>query len=144
MSSPDKLKFRKYETELLSPLSGHALSDEESAVANLLLEATAAKPMAGKVIREELTRQFNMNLSSRTVMAIIRRLRKHHAFAILSSRQQPFGYWWCGSKQELQEFIERFKSVALDELHTLHRIVKTNYPELAGQLDFESIEDKEK
>jgi hypothetical protein len=69
------------------------------------------------------------------VKATVRRLRKGHLFPILSSRVVGRnGYWWCSSKEEMLTFIEQFEKQPLDELHTLHRMVRRHFPELSGQL----------
>lgn len=39
----------------------------------------------------------------------------------------------------MQAFIESFRSQALDELHTLSKIVNANYPALQGQLKFDDV-----
>lgn len=37
----------------------------------------------------------------------------------------------------MEAFIESFRSQALDELRTLSKIIRHNYPALQGQLKFE-------
>jgi len=132
--SPEQLKFEVYENELLNPLRGHKLTELESYVANLLLDARSDRPIENEMIRISIDLSMNRKVTDRTVKNIIRSLRKEHHFPIVSRRKQPAGYWWCSSKQEMLDYIETFKGQALDELHTLNRIVKANYPELAGQL----------
>ena len=39
----------------------------------------------------------------------------------------------------MKAFIESFRKQALDELHTLSKIVRHNYPALQGQLSFEEV-----
>lgn len=122
---------------MLNPLNGHELTDVEKFVASLLLDARRDFPFGIKAIIARVRCVKGSNLSERRVKRIIRSLRKDHAFPILASRQPPTGYWWCASADEMTEFIESFKSQALDELHTLSKIVKHNYPALLGQLSFE-------
>jgi hypothetical protein len=126
-----------YEYELLNPLRGHELTELESYVANLLLTANSERPIDNEAVRVAVELRFERQISDREVKAIIRILRKDHAFPIISRRKKPHGYWWCQSKREMEEFVDTFKSQALDELHTLSRIVKENFPELAGQLKLE-------
>ena len=135
----ESLKFEIYERGLLSPLRGHNLSSIESFVADLLLGASSAVPMDGARIAYEASARFDVEINERRVKDIIRTLRKDHHFPILARRKKPSGYWWCASKEEMKEFIETFKSQALDELHTLSKIVNENYPELAGQLKLEDL-----
>ena len=130
-----------FESELLNPMRGHELSPLEEFVGSLLLDASSEKPIYNAMIRQMVqASSLHQEISERTVKEIIRTLRKDHAFPIISRRKPPSGYWWCSSKREMEEFIEVFKSQALDELHTLSRIVKSNFPELAGQLRLEEIE----
>jgi hypothetical protein len=126
--------FTLFEDALLVPLRGHTLTDLETFVACLLLSATSEKPKSIKDIIDAVQLQTGKRLDLRAVMEIVRSLRKEHAFPILSRKAKPNGYWWCSSIEDMQVFIEAFRSVALDELHTLSRIIKENYPELAGQL----------
>ena len=137
MTQQAELKFETFEAELLSPLGGHELTDVESFVASLLLSASRETPVGIKAIIQHVGRVKGFDLSERKVKSIIRSLRKDHAFPILASRQPPAGYWWCASAEEMTEFVESFKSQALDELHTLSKIVKHNYPALLGQLSLE-------
>lgn len=132
-----QLKFELYEEELLSPLRGHELSDLESFVASLLLTASTHRPIGIAEIIEAVESQMNLRLTERKVKGIIRTLRKNHTFPILARRKKPTGYWWCASAQEMEAFIESFRAQALDELHTLSKIVKNNYPALQGQLRFD-------
>lgn len=131
-----QLKFALYEEELLNPLRGHTLSEHENYVASLLLTASSSRPIGIDEIIET-ARERDIKLSVRTVKSIVRTLRKDHTFPILSSKKPPTGYWWCQSLEEMQAFIESFRAQAFDELHTLSKIVKHNYPALQGQLKFE-------
>lgn len=132
-----ELKFELFEAELLNPLRGHALSEIETFVAGLLLDASRNYPVGIRQIIAQVSRVKGFDLSERKVKDIVRTLRKDHAFPILASRKPPAGYYWCSSAEEMTEFIESFKSQALDELHTLSKIVRHNYPALLGQLSLE-------
>ncbi len=133
----EQLKFETFEEELLNPLRGHELSDVEMFVSSLLLGASREHPVGIKAIILGVNASKGYELTERKVKDIIRALRKNHAFPIIASRKPPAGYWWCGSVEEMQEFIESFRSQALDELHTISQIVKHNFPALAGQLSLE-------
>jgi hypothetical protein len=134
-----ELKFHKFEESLLNPLRGHALTEQEKFVANLLLDATAQWPIGISRIRYEAKKaEPAFDLSERVVKDIVRTLRKEHGLPILSRRRKPSGYWWCGSKKEMEIYIDAARSQPLDELHTLSKMVKQNYPELAGQLLLEN------
>jgi len=134
------LKFELFEQELLNPLAGHKLTNEEEFVANLLLDATAKLPIGITRIRREAAKgERGFHISERGVKDIVRTLRKVHGLPILSRRNKPSGYWWCGSEAEMKEYCERARSQPMDELHTLSKMVKQNYPALAGQLTLEEV-----
>lgn len=126
-----------FEYELLNPLRGHELSRLEEYIANLLLNASSERPIDNEMIRNLVEASLQQKIDARTVKGTIRTLRKNHSFPVISRRSAPAGYWWCDSKSEMEGFIETYKAQALDELHTLSLIVKTNFPELAGQLRLE-------
>lgn len=137
MSATEQLKFLAFERELIDPLRGHELTEVEGYVSSLLLGASSARPIGIAEIRHHVELALNQRLDERTVKKIIRTLRKDHAFPILSRRRKPSGYWWCSSVEEMKSFIATFRGQALDELTTVAAIVKSNYPELAGQLRFD-------
>jgi hypothetical protein len=140
----EEFKYESFERELLDPLGGRELSDLERFIAGLLLTASSDRPLKIAEIILAVERTENLRLKGkspkskeRSVKDVIRSLRKEHALPILSRRESPAGFWWCGSSAEMSEFIETFKAQPLDELHTLSQIVKHNYPALMGQLSFE-------
>lgn len=130
-------KFETFEHELLNPLRGHRLTELELFVANLLLDASSHRPLKIRDIQESMHRAGLSTVSVRYVKQLVRALRKDHAFPILARRSEPAGFWWCASAAEMEAFIKLFRSQALDELHTLSKIVEENYPALAGQLRLE-------
>lgn len=148
-----ELKYQLFEQELLNPLRGHKLTPAEAFVADTLLDATSALPVGiAEIVR--LNRKLrNHEISERAVKQIIRSLRKDHEFPILSRKSEqrrkhdkqgnviaaakPAGYWWCHSEAEMVEWVTEFRKQPMDELHTLSRIVKANYPKLAGQLQLD-------
>lgn len=136
------LKYELFEEELLQPLRGHELTPNEEFVASLLLDATSARPMQIRDIRQALHRSGRSAVSTRMIKHIVRKLKKHHEFPILSRREKPAGFWWCGSEAEMDDYIPRALEQPMDELHTLSRIVKANYPRLAGQLRLEETQEK--
>lgn len=139
---------RVYERELLSPLAGKNLSHVEQLVAELLLKATADRPIQIKHIITWLRDNHRIRTNERAVKELIRTLRKQHALPILASRgtgkqgrkKHPAGYWWAHSADEMRQFIDEFSKQARDEFHTLGRMVRGNYPELAGQLTVDSVQ----
>ncbi len=128
--------FEAFEEAIVNPLAGCELDATESYIASLLLSATADKPMTSDYLIGAVSEQLGEKLSLRRFHNIIRNLRKDNRFPILSRRTKPAGYWWCNSVDEMNSFIEDFRSQAMDELHTLSRIVHKNYPHLVGQMNF--------
>lgn len=135
--SGEQLKFEVYEEELLNPLRGHELTGLESFIASLLLTASSHRPIGNSEIVRCYESIHKKRLSERLVKDTIRSLRRDHNFPILARRTQPAGYWWCKDACEMEMFIESFRSQALDELRTLSRVVRSNYPALVGQLKLE-------
>ncbi len=154
-----ELKYELFEEEMLAPLRGHELTDDELFVASVLLDASSAQPIGIKAMlktnrqrpaptAEQLAKGKRCRrLDDRVVKDIIRELRKNHEFPILSRKfarpGKPAGYWWCGNEAEMEEFYYAFRKQPMDELHTLSRIVKANYPKLAGQLTLQEAEGSE-
>ncbi len=160
-----QLKYELFEEELIAPLRGHVLTEEESLVASLLLDAKSSRPIGIKHIVEVLNSRrrgasptvregSRRRVNDRAVKDIIRTLRKDHEFPILSRKfarpagrdeagnateVKPAGYWWCGSEAEMLEWANNFRKQPMDELHTLSRIVKANYPKLVGQLSLQDV-----
>jgi hypothetical protein len=131
--------FEAFEEELLNPLNGVPLTDEESFVASLLLDATSEKPMKTEEIIERVADALGVRLSFRQLKIVIRSLRRNHAFPILSRRSKPAGLWWCQSPDEMKEFARLWQSQYFDEMRTLYVMMKHNYPRLAGQMRFTDI-----
>lgn len=131
---------REIEFELFNPLRGHHLTEMEQYVALLLIDAQAERPITNEGIRIAVEVHMHQTIDDRSVKRIIRTLRKDHSFPIIANKQSPPGYWYCRSKAEMEEFIERFRAQPLDQLHTLSRMVKAHFPELAGQLRFDDME----
>jgi hypothetical protein len=134
-----QLKFGIFERELVNPLAGHALTDLEEFVASALLNATSERPMKIGDLIVAFGSKSGEWPSDREIKEVVRALRQAHAFPIISRRSKPAGLWWCGSLDEMREFITSFRKQALDELLTLSKIVRHNFPELAGQLTLEDV-----
>lgn len=138
----EQFKFAAFERELLDPLAGHSLTDHEEFIAHTLLDASSDRPMKIQALREAMHQSGRSAISTRMLKRIVRTLRKDHGFPILSRRAEPAGLWWCASAAEMESFIQLFSSQALDELHTLSKIVRHNYPQLSGQLNFEDLSNR--
>lgn len=147
MASKDtQLSLESYVERQTNPLAGLQMSEVEQYVASMLRHASAANPYTNDDLQELVKSCFGKRLGraveERYIKEIIRALRRDYHLPIMASRRRPFGYWWCGSKDEMDAYIQTFKAQALDELVTLSKIVKANYPELAGQLRLELTPDE--
>lgn len=130
-------RFKQFEQAILKPRCGQPMTELEAFIACYLLDASSENPRNARQIIAAVGRAMKETITERKVKDSIRALRKFHALPILARRKKPTGYWWCGSPEEMDEFIQLFRAQALDELHTLSQIVKANYPTIAGQLNFE-------
>jgi hypothetical protein len=137
--SSEQFKFEVFERELIKPLAGLALTEIEAFVAAALFNARSEKPLRIAELIVIVGNRFAEWPTDREIKDLVRVLRKDHAFPILSRRSKPAGFWWCNSEAEMTDFITSFRKQAIDELHTLSRIVRHNYPELAGQLTLEDV-----
>lgn len=140
MAGKDQLKFRLFERELIDPLRGHDLTETEKALADRLLEASSKVPIGITELIVWLAREGEREPNEREIKALIRSLRRDHHFPILSRKGKPAGYWWCEHQSEMEGWRRDFRSQALDELTTVSRIVRANYPALVGQLNLNGDE----
>jgi hypothetical protein len=135
-----ELPFEVFEEEMINPLKGVDLTANEEFVAGLLLDATSEKPIRMAEIAMTALHQKTVTLSDRQIREIVRSLRRDHGFPICSRKSanketgHPPGYYWGRSEKELEEFSTVWMSQYKDEAVTLHRMLKVNYPRLAGQL----------
>jgi hypothetical protein len=125
--------FQVIEEEILNPISGYQMTEVESFVAELLLDATSEKPMKMKQIIDVLADAKHERVSERQMKIIIRTLRRDRGFPILTRRSRPAGYFWCRSVKEFKEFEAMWTKQTMDELTTLQLMKRRNYPKLAGQ-----------
>lgn len=130
----DDLPFEAFEQEMIDPLKGVELSEMEEFVASLLLDATTDKPMKMADVAIAAWQQKTVELSDRKIREIVHSLRNEHGFPICSRKRKPAGYWWGRTEAELEEFANVFFAQLKDEYHTVRKMLKTNYPRLAGQL----------
>lgn len=134
------LPFEVFEEEVLNPFRGVEMTEAEHFIATLILKAMTAEPIKQREIIAAVERDLECKITERQVRHIIRNLRRVHAFPICTRKSKdketgnPPGYWWGRTEAELEEFVETWKAQYLDEATTLHIMLKTNYPRLAGQL----------
>lgn len=133
----ENLPFETFETEMIDPLKGIDLKDNELLVAGLILDAKSNAPIKMAEIAVAAWHQRTVNLTDRQIRTIVRSLRRNHGFPICTRKGAPAGYWWARTEAELEEFVNVWKSQYLDEAQTLHIMLKTNCPRLAGQMRLE-------
>jgi hypothetical protein len=137
-----QLSFEIFEREVLTPLAGHELTDLERFIANLLLDASSEKPLGNELIGDQVQLHFvgakdyrGERPDERTIKKIIRSLRRNHKFPIVARfEQKPYGYWWAKSADEMLDYFNKAMGRLTDELGTIYGIIKSNYPDYAGQL----------
>jgi hypothetical protein len=96
-------------------------------LARFLTRTTPAQPLK----LDDLAGHFRSD--KRTVKGWARTLRRHWLLPIGSSRQEPHGLYWCHTERDYLDWERTYRGQALDELATLYRLRRRNYPELAGQ-----------
>lgn len=111
---------------------GRRVDGQAFEVARVLTHGHISAPLMIKVLAE------HFNLSERKVKDIVRTLRREWLLPIGSLRQPPYGYYWILSPKDFLDWSRAYRSQAIDELATLHRLQRANFPELFGQgsLDF--------
>ena len=102
--------------------------------ARMVIHYSASAPLSGYTIQGQL------RATERDVKRFMRELRREWLLPIGSSRQPPFGYFWIISASEYLEWERVFRAQAIDELVTLFRLRRANFPELAGQGAFDFVE----
>lgn len=130
----EDLPFETFEQEMIDPLKGVELSEIELFVAGLILDARSEQPIKMAEIALAAMHQRAVDLSDRQIRTIVRCLRRDHGFPICTRKGAPAGYWWGRTEAELAEFVRVWQAQYLDEAQTLHKMLKVNYPRLAGQM----------
>lgn len=131
--------FHLFEEEVLNPLNGQQMTEQEIFIAGLILDASSEKPIKMDEIIERFAENYGESLSVRQLKIIVRSFRRDRAFPILSRRSAPAGYWWCQSVAEMKEFAQLWQSQYFDEMRTLYVMMKHNFPRLAGQLRLPNV-----
>jgi len=104
------------------------LDPEEASVVILISQADRQHPVRIAEIQKQT------GLSDRTVKAIVHTLREVHLLPIGGSRRPPVGMFWIQDAAGFQSYYDQTYAQAMSELRTLHKMARTHYPELAGQL----------
>lgn len=111
------------------------INKQQFDLARVLVKATAKYPLG----LNALIRHFS--LTDRTVKAYIESLRSEWLLPIGSSKFPPTGYYWIASANEFKGWLEAYLSQPKEEFRTAHRMLRANFPELAGQINFDFQEE---
>lgn len=100
--------------------------------ARSLANATVDNPIPGEIL------QTHLGCDRRRLSQLMMRLRDEWLLPVIASRRPPIGYFIATSAEQLLEWNRVTRAQALSELATSYRLVRANYPLLAGQqpLDF--------
>jgi hypothetical protein len=96
-------------------------------LARYLIHSTPEEPLYG------YTLQGYLRATEREVKAAARELRREWVLPIGSSRKPPYGYYWMLTAKDFLAWARVYRAQAIDELVTLYRMQRRNYPELSGQ-----------
>jgi hypothetical protein len=100
----------------------------------LLKQATSEKPLGIAEIRVRVREELKEMISEREIKGFIRDLRREHGMAVLARRGSPSGYYLCSNREEMKRFASAFIAQANDEMETIRKILRRNYPSLMGEL----------
>ncbi len=106
-------------------------SSREMIVAQLIRRRTIENPIKIAEISAKT------GLHEREVKDIVRTLRSVYLLPVASSRSRPAGYYWARSWDEWEPYVRQFRGQALDEMRTIYRVTKANWPDFVGQLKFD-------
>lgn len=98
--------------------------------ARTLIHATVEKPISG------YTLQAQFRTSEREIKDFVRTLRREWELPIGSLRKPPYGYFWISTTKDFLDWSRVYRAQAIDELVTLYRIERRNFPEVSGQEAF--------
>lgn len=98
-------------------------------IARVLAHFTSAQPVTSDAL------EAVFNLSRRSLSAVIERLRHDWLLPVGSRLMQPNGYWIITEPDDFRTWFSQYRSRPLTALQTAHRLMKTNFPALAGQAE---------
>lgn len=101
-------------------------------LARILTRFSSENPMPGAML------EVHLRLDYRTAKSMIETLRRDYLLPIGSRKGQPNGYWIMTTATEFIEWDRQFRSSAISVFATSYRLMRANFPALAGQtsLDF--------
>lgn len=102
--------------------------------ARALVKSSVTKPVPLKLL------ETHLQMSDRAIKGFIESLRREWLLPIGSRKESPSGYYWIRTAEEMKDWLTAFISQPKSELHTAYKMVNANFPELAGQLNFDFTE----
>lgn len=120
-----RIAFRRVE-------KGQPLDPMLIQIARILTFFTSEQPLPGAMI------ETHLRLDYRTAKKMIETLRREYLLPIGSRKGDPNGYWIMTTAAEFIEWDRQFRSQAISLFATSYRLMRANFPHLAGQtsLDF--------
>ena len=96
-------------------------------VARVLTLASGAHPFTGPVL------SVYLKVSERTLKDFVRTLRHDWHLPAISRREEGGGYWYAETAEQFLKWSEVMTGQAVDELTTVQKVLRSNYPDYAGQ-----------
>lgn len=128
--SVELLRFRKI-----------AINALDFDVAKCLIDYTTKQPCPRDVL---LKKMFTWTTSPlRQFHHRIEDLRKIWLLPVGSRKADPSGYWIITELDDFADWVERSKSAPIQQLSTIHRVAKANFPVFAEQMELEFWNDIE-
>ena len=118
-------------------------TETERLVIWLLKCATSERPVTIATIISRVRASGFGVISDRGVKDFVRSLRRDHGIPVLARRGKNPGYYWCGSRKEMEAFVSTFRQQADDEMATVRKMVAMNYPGLMAELSDAAAEPRE-
>lgn len=112
------------------------INKQQFDVARALVKSTVQIPVPLNI----LMRHFDT--TDRTIKGYIESLRTDWLLPIGSSKFPPSGYYWINSAEEFKAWLEAYLSQPKEEFRTAYRMLKANFSELTGQVNFNFGEER--
>lgn len=114
--------------------AGKFINQQVIETACCLVLTTPETPVSLTALMQEL------NTTERPIKGFIESLRKEWRLPIGSSRNHPTGYYWISTPEQMKHWLNEFLAQPKQEFQTAYRVVNANFPELAGQFNFDFTE----
>jgi hypothetical protein len=108
----------------------------------LLKQASGERPVGIAQIQSWVKQELHEVIAGRSIKDYIRTLRREHGMPVLARRGTPSGYYLCKSRDEMKKFCEAYLSQARDEMETVRKILRNNYPSLLSEFELGSTHEE--